>query len=167
MDFINHLQAYFSSEKNLGLFLIPLGIIFIAFAVYLWYAHKSPLGYGMLIPILLVGILGIGMGIGLVYQSQQRLNKFPQSYQTDKNAFIERELPRMEKVLQNFPHLKMAWIIIIVIGLILICFVKKDWLSGLSMALILICAIFLIIDTFAEIRAEIYTEQIRMIQQHE
>ena len=167
MDFINHLQAYFSSEKNLGLFLIPLGIILIAFAVYLWYAHKSPLGCGMLIPILLVGILGIGMGIGLAYQSQQRLNELPQSYQTDKNAFIERELPRMEKVLQNFPRLKMAWIIIIVIGLILICFVKKDWLSGLSMALILICAIFLIIDTFAEIRAEIYTEQIRMIQQHE
>jgi drug/metabolite transporter (DMT)-like permease len=167
MDFIHYIQTYFTGEKNLGLFMIPIGIILIAFATYLWYAHKSPLGYGMLIPLILVGILGIGMGIGLAYQSQYRLKNFPKLFQTDENAFIERELPRMEKVLQNFPRLKLAWMIIIVIGLILLYFVKKDWLTGLSLSLILFGAIFLIIDSFAEKRAEIYTEKIRIIQQTE
>lgn len=167
MDFINHLQTYFSGEKNLGLFLIPFGIIMISFAVYLWYAHRSPFGYGMLVPILLIGIFGIAMGIGLAYQSHQRLIDFPQSYQTDRNAYIEQELPRMEKVMQNFPRLKMAWMMIIIIGLILFFFIKKDWLTGFSLALILICAMFLIIDTFAERRAEIYTEHLKKIQQHE
>jgi drug/metabolite transporter (DMT)-like permease len=167
MDFIDHLQTYFTAEKNLGYFLIPVGIALITFAVYLWISHKSPLGYGMLIPMLLIGILGIGIGIGLSYQSQQRLTVLPQSYQADQKAFIEQELPRMEKVMQNFTRLKMSWAIIIIIGLLFIFFIKKDWLSGISLSLILICAIFLIVDTLAERRAEIYIEQIKMIQQQE
>ena len=167
MDFIHHIQAYFTGEKNLGLFMVPFGIILIAFATYLWYAHKSPLGYGMLMPFILVGLLGIGIGIGLTYQSHQRLNDLPQTYQIDKNTFIEVELPRMEKVLQNFPRLKLAWMIIIVISLILLYSIKKEWLTGLTLSLILFGAVFLIIDTFAEKRAEIYTEQIKIIQQTE
>jgi hypothetical protein len=53
--------------------------------------------------------------------------------------------------------------VIIVISLGLVIFFKKDWITGLALALILICSILLIVDVYAEKRAITYTEQIKLI----
>lgn len=70
----------------------------------------------------------------------------------------------MEKVNANWPRLKLAYAIIVVISLALFFLVNKDWVTGLALALILICSILLAVDVFAQKRAIIYTEQIRLIK---
>ena len=47
-----------------------------------------------------------------------------------------------------------------VIALGLLFFVKRDWVTGLALALICLCALLFVVDTFAERRAQIYTERI-------
>jgi hypothetical protein len=154
---------YFKGEKNLGYFLIVLGIAVLVFAGYLWQGHRDWLAYGMIIPLLLFGLAGIGGGAGLAYRTDRQIAALTNLYQTDKPAFAAQEAARMQKVNANWPRLKLAYAVIIVISLGLFFLVKKDWATGLSLALILICSMLLIVDVFAEKRAIIYTEQIKLI----
>ena len=163
MDFLEYMLHYFRGEKNLGYFLIVLGIAVLVFVGYLWQTHRDWLAYGMIIPLLLFGLAGIGGGAGLAYRTSKQIPELTNLYQADKPAFAAQEEARMQKVNANWPRLKLAYAVIIVISLGLFFLVKKDWMTGLTLALILVCAILLIVDVFAEKRAIIYTEQIKLI----
>jgi len=163
MDFIDYMLIYFKGEKHLGFFLVGLGVAVLIFAGYLWQSHKGGLAYGMIIPLLIFGLAGIGGGGGLAYRTNKQISELTSLYQSDKQAFAAQEQSRMEKVNANWPRLKLAYAIIVIISLALFFIVKKDWVTGLALALILICAFLLIVDVFAEKRAIIYTEQIKLI----
>ena len=163
MNFPEYMLIYFKGEKNLGVFLIVLGVAVLGFSGYLWQAHKDWLAYGMIIPLLIFGLAGIGGGAGLAYRTNKQISELTNLYQSDKQAYAAQEQSRMEKVNANWPRLKLVYAVIILISLGLFFFVKKDWCTGLALALILICSILLIVDVFAEKRAIIYTEQIRLI----
>lgn len=122
------------------------------------------LAYGMIIPLLIFGLAGIGGGSGLAYRTHKQISELTTIYQSDKQAFAAQEQSRMEKVNANWPRLKLAYAIIVVISLALFFLVNKDWVTGLALALILICSILLAVDVFAQKRAIIYTEQIRLIK---
>jgi predicted transporter len=143
--------------------LIVLGIAVLVFAGYLWQAHRDSLAYGMLIPLLIFGLAGIGGGAGLAYRTNRQIAELTNLYQVDKQAFAAQEEARMQKVNANWPRLKLSYAVIIFISLGLFFLVKKDWMTGLTLALILICSMLLIVDVFAEKRAIIYTEQIKLI----
>lgn len=62
----------------------------------------------------------------------------------------------MAKVNANWVRLKMAWTAIIALSLRAMWLVKRDWVTGLALGLVLICAVALVIDTFAERRANLH-----------
>jgi hypothetical protein len=163
VDFIEYMLIYFKGEKNLGIFLIVLGVSVLIFVGYLWQAHKGWLAYGMIIPLLISGLASISGGAGLAYRTNKQISELTNLYQSDKHAFAAQEQSRMKKVNANWPRLKLAYAVIIIISLGLILFLNKDWATGLALALILICSILLIVDVFAEKRAIIYTDQIKLI----
>jgi hypothetical protein len=163
MNFMDYMLIYFKGEKHLGFFLIGLGIAVLIFVGYLWQVHKGGLAYGMILPLLIFGLAGIGGGGFLVYRTNNQISELRNLYQSDQRAFAAQEQPRMEKVNANWPRLKLAYAVIIVISLAMLFMVKKDWVTGLALALVLICSILLIVDIFAEKRATIYTEQIKLI----
>ena len=125
--------------------------------------RKFVWGFLRIIPLLIFGLAGIGGGGGLAYRTHKQISELTNLYQSDKQAFAAQEQSRMEKVNANWPRLKLAYAIIVIISLALFFIVKKDWVTGLALALILICAFLLIVDVFAEKRAIIYTEQIKLI----
>jgi hypothetical protein len=131
MNFLDHMLIYFKGEKNLGVFLIVLGIAILIFVGYLWQAHKGWLAYGMIIPLLIFGLASIGGGAALAYRTNKQILELTNLYQSDKQAFAAQEQSRMGKVNDNWPRLKLAYAVIIVISLGLVIFLKKiglpDW----------------------------------------
>ena len=72
------------------------------------------------------------------------------------------ELPRMEKVNANFRLTFYAFGVLVALGLVL-HYVGGQWGRGLGAALILIGALGLLVDSFAERRAEPYTQALQEI----
>ncbi|MFC1834253.1 hypothetical protein ACFL2Q_05905 [Thermodesulfobacteriota bacterium] len=163
MDFLNHMLVYFNSEKTLGVLSIPMGAGVLILSGFVWYSHRDALASGMIVPLAIFGIVAVAGGTLLVHRTDKQMEQLTQLFQEDKRAFVEQELPRMEKVNANWPRLKVAYAIVVIVSLAVLFFVNKEWFTGLAMALILMSAILLIVDVFAEKRAVIYTEYIRLI----
>jgi hypothetical protein len=161
MDFLEAMDIYFSGEKNTGLFLIPLGLCLVGFGVYMWRSYGGGFGAGMGIPLLIVGLGAAVAGGVLRGQVDNRGAELRELHSTDKTAPVVKELERMEKVNANWPLLKAAWTGLIVVCLGLIWLVKKDWVTGLALAFLLVCSVIFIVDMVAEKRAELYVERIQ------
>ena len=76
---------------------------------------------------------------------------------------VQKELPRMEKVNSNFKLTFTVFGALVAVGLIIHYFGGPNWGRGVGAALILISAIGLLVDGFAERRAEPYTAALEEI----
>lgn len=160
MDFLEAMDIYFTGEKNAGLFLIPLGVCFVGFGVYMWRMYGGGLGAGAGIPLVVIGI-GAAIGGGVLrWQVDNRGNELRELHATDADAPVASELERMEKVNANWPRLKAGWTAGIAICLALIWLVKKQWVTGVALSFLLVFAIIFMFDVVAEKRAELYVERI-------
>jgi hypothetical protein len=56
-----------------------------------------------------------------------------------------------------------AWAVVIAIALVLILAVRRDWSSGLGLALLLMATTLYFVDVFAERRALVYSEALRKV----
>ena len=82
MEFLDYMLIYFKGEKSLGFFLIGLGIAVLIFVGYLWQVHKGGLAYGMIIPLLIFGLAGIGGGGFLAYRTNSQISELTSLYQS-------------------------------------------------------------------------------------
>jgi hypothetical protein len=160
MSFLEAVDVYFKGEKSLAMVLIPLGILLLGLGVWLWRWYGGGLGKGMGIPL---AVVGLGMVVGapiFINTVSNRVERLERSFKEDARAPVVEEVARMKKVNANWPILKGAWAVLIGVALLLLFTVKKDWVTGLALALTLICAMVMIVDVFAERRAEIYADRL-------
>jgi len=76
---------------------------------------------------------------------------------------VAEELPRMQKVNDNWPMYIGTWTTLVLVGLGLRFGLKADWAHGVGPAIILIAALGFLIDGFAERRARPYTEALEAL----
>jgi hypothetical protein len=69
----------------------------------------------------------------------------------------------MERVNANWRRAMTGWAVVIVVALALILAVRRDWSSGLGLALLLVSTILYFTDVFAERRALVYTTALRKV----
>ena len=96
-------------------------------------------------------------------RTNEQVAELTRSYQDSPANMVETELPRMEKVNANFKTTFFAFGALAAIGLTLHYLVGADWARGLGAVLILLGAIGLLIDGFAERRAVPYTNALEAI----
>jgi hypothetical protein len=74
------------------------------------------------------------------------------------------EIPRMEKVMQNFKIYRYVEMIFIVIGIVFMYGFRQNLLwNGIGLGLFIQSSIVLILDFFAERRGEIYLDYLRTL----
>jgi hypothetical protein len=164
MSFTEIMHTYFRGEKLEALwFILPVGILLVIFGIVAFKAERGGFAWGVAIPCLLFGIVFIGTGIGIGARTNGQIAEIEQTYQENPAAMVQKELPRMEKVNANFKLTFVVFGILIAVGLVVHYLDGPNWGRGLGAALILISAIGLLVDGFAERRAEPYTAALEQV----
>ena len=158
MEFLELMQAYFHGEKTEALFyILPAGILLLILAATGLASDRGGFGWGLAVPAIVFGLMFVGVGVGIGWRTGPQVAQLEESYQKDPAAMVAKELPRMEKVNDNWPRLVAAWALFVVAGLGLRFGFRADWAHGVGPALIICGALGFLIDGFAERRARPYT----------
>ncbi len=160
-------ERYFKQEQIESLFFIILGIIAICLAFIFLGIIKYSFFKGMAIPLLLIGIIHLTIGTTIYLRSPEDKYRVTQMLINERSQIKTEELPRMEKVMQNFTIYK--WIeIILIAGAILLFIVfyssPQTFWKGLALGLLIQTSIVLSLDVLAGKRAHIYMEKLQQNQ---
>jgi len=164
MPFVEALQTYFRAERDVGLALAVLGVVFLAAAVWVHRTQTGGFALGLLVPAALVGLAFTAGGLFLANRSQLQIAAFAERAEQAPAAFLADELPRMERVNANWPRIKLVWTLGIVAALVLLQVVRREWATGLGLALLVTLGVLFCVDVFAERRAEVYTAALRDLE---
>ena len=164
MSFLEIMHTYFRGEKLEALwFILPVGILLLTFGVVALKAERGGFAWGVAIPCILFGLIFMGTGIGVGTRTKGQVAELEQTFQKSSAAMVQKELPRMEKVNANFKLTFMVFGVLAAVGLGVHYLGGPNWGRGLGAALILISAIGLLVDGFAERRAIPYTAALEEI----
>lgn len=156
--FIEILQAYFRGERQTGIALVVVAVGLLGGAFWVFRTQSGGFAWSLLIPLLLAGLAFGGGGVALAARSDRQITELAARYEKEPEALVAEEAPRMAKVNANWPRLKLVWAVLIVVSLVLLMVVRREWASGLGLGLLLLSTILFFTDVFAERRAEPYTK---------
>lgn len=158
-------EAYFNAEKMESLLFIIIGGIAIIAGLVLFFAGKTDFNKGLAIPLALVAIIQCIVGYTVYSRSdKQRMDIV---YKMDMNPYElkEKEVPRMEKVMQQFKTYRYVEIFLLIAGLGLFLFLRdkesKQLFTGIGMGLAIQACLMLAADGFAEHRGNIYLKGLK------
>lgn len=164
MSFVEIMHTYFRGEKLEALwFILPVGVLLIVFGVVALKAERGGFARGVAIPCILFGLIFMGTGIGVGIRTKGQVADIEQSFRNSPAAMAQKELPRMEKVNANFKLTFVVFGVLAAVGLGVHYLGGPNWGRGVGAALILISAIGLLVDGFAERRAHPYTAALEEI----
>ncbi len=159
MPFLEIMHAYFRGERIESLyFIVPIGVAMVAFAALTLRAERGGFAWGLAVPLIVFGLFAIGVGAAVGLRTAGQVAGIEVGFHDDAGAMLAEELPRMQKVNENWPIYIGMWTTLVLVGLGLRFGLKADWAHGVGPALILIGAVGFLIDGFAERRARPYTE---------
>lgn len=158
MSFIEIMNTYFRGEKTEAVWFIAVtGILLAIFGLVTLKAERGGYAWGVAVPSILFGLVLIGVGVGVGSRTAGQVAEIERSFYQNPSVLVQKELPRMEKVNANFRVTFYALGVLAAVGLLIHYLAGPEWGRGLGSTLILLGAIGLLIDGFAERRAEPYT----------
>lgn len=159
----SQLERYFAGEKAESLLFVGVGLVAIAVAALCWTVLKRPLTSGLAWPLLLVGLIQVGVGGGVYLRTDRQVAELKSLLARDPAAYAAAEGPRMATVMRNFVVYRYTEIALLVIGLGLSLWAwrsgQRYWL-GVGLGLVLQSGLMLVADGYAEARGRTYTEAI-------
>ena len=161
MKFIESMIPYFQGEKLEALiFILPLGLICMIFGGWLLSEGQQGFAKGIAVPCLVLGLLLTVVGSTVGFRTASQVASLQAAYQAAPEATLQAEKTRMAKVNSAWPVYLAIWIAFGVIGLALRLFTQSEFLNGLAVALVFFAGVGLLIDGFADRRAQVYTNAI-------
>jgi asparagine N-glycosylation enzyme membrane subunit Stt3 len=157
MELIDVLHEYFRGEKNTGLLLVPIGALILSAAVVLWRTETGGFMWGLVAPLILLGLFATAVGTGLAIRTDTQVAELERQHREDPTAMVAAERTRMAAVNANWKRFEIAWTVIAIVAFGLFWGVERPWARGLGVALLLMAALLMLLDTFAERRADVYT----------
>lgn len=164
MRFSDILHAYFRGEATEAwFFIVPAGLLLMAVGSALLWQNRTPFDFGLSLPSLLFGLLLVVVGGTVGARTPSQVAQLEAVYQRSPVELAQAELPRMEKVVQNFRTTFYAFGALAAVGLVLLYGVRREWSTGLGIALIVGAGIGLTVDGVAERRAHPYVEALKSL----
>jgi len=158
MGFLDVMHTYFRGEKIEAIWFIAVtGILLVVFGAVALKAERGGYAWGVAIPAILFGLVLMGVGATVGSRTDRQVAAIEHDFHQNPSALVEKELPRMEAVNANFRVTFYALGILVAAGLLFHYLAGPEWGRGLGSTLMLLGAIGLLIDGFAERRAEPYT----------
>ena len=158
MKFLENMTPYFQGEKLEALiFILPLGLVCLIFGGWLLSEGQQGFSKGVAITSITMGLLLTIVGTTVGFRTPSQVANLQETYQIDPSATLQAESARMEKVNRAWTTYLFIWITFGVIGLALRLFTQSEFLNGIAVALVFFAGVGLLIDGFADRRAQIYS----------
>lgn len=147
-------------------FFILFGLLFVLATIGFWQLGKTELAKAFIIPTLVAGILLLVIGLGIFFTNKSRVISFATAYNNDKAAFVEAEIIRSKKTMNEYQTIVFKVIpLIIVVAALLIIFIDKPYWRAISITTIAMMVILLLVDVNANARIEDYNQQLLLAEE--
>jgi predicted membrane channel-forming protein YqfA (hemolysin III family) len=159
-------ESYFKQEQIESLIFIILGILSICLALIFLGIIKYSFFKGMAVPLLAVGLIQLIVGTTIYLRSPEDKYRVTQMLINERSKIKTEEIPRMEKVMQNFTVYKWIEIVLILASIILLIIFyssPQTYWKGLALGLLIQAIMMLSLDVLAENRGQVYIEQLQKI----
>ncbi len=159
---MNPIVKYFNGEKAESYLFIIIGVIALTMALYFFFAFKTSFWKGVAIPFVMVALLEFVVGYTIVTRSPKDLVRVETFITKEPLKIQTEEIPRMEKVLNNFVIFRYVEIALIIVGIVLMYSSMNDtfW-RGIGLGLFVQASVVLSLDFFAERRGHIYVAYLK------
>lgn len=153
------IEKYFMAEKNLGLLFIIIGAIGVLAAIVFFFVMKTNWHKGAAIPFLLIGLFQLFQGYNVYTKMDGHRKAAVYAYDMNPSELKDKEIPAKEKALKNMNTFIAIEILLLVTGIALFLYFKKDTTQLLWAGLGLALAIEATLCLFVEINAKTQTAQ--------
>lgn len=164
MDILRTATDWAKAEVFSSSFFILFGIVFVLASIGFWQLGKTDMAKAYIIPTLVAGALLLIIGLGLFFTNKSRITEFETAYNNDASAFVESEIARAERTLEEYKTIVFKAIpFIIVLAALLIVFVDKPVWRASAIITIAMMAVILLVDGTAKARIEAYNAQLELV----
>lgn len=148
------LIEYFSAEKQESLLFMLAGFAAIAVSAWLWKTGNDYRAMGF--PLVAIAVIQIVVGASVYFRTDAQVADLQTQYEASPTAMAEAEIPRMQTVIKNFKTYKVIEIILLLTGIGITLYTTAWTPYAIGVGLIAQSSIMLVLDLFAEKRAEVY-----------
>ena len=165
MDILKAATDWAKAEVFSTQFFILFGILFLLGCIGFWQMGKTEVAKAFVMPLLVTGALLLVIGLGLFFSNKSRLASFPDAYNSDPTAFVQSEIVRAEKTMNEYRTIVFKIIpIIIVAAALLIVFVDKPNWRAIGITTTAMLVVIMVIDFNANARIEAYSKQLELVE---
>ncbi len=154
------IESYFRGEKFEAALILLAGATCLALACWLWLAVREPFARGLAVALLLTAALGLGVGGGVYLRTDAQVRQLTELQQTDAARFAVEEGRRIRQVVKSFGVYRLGYAVAIVLALAFVFVLDRPMFHGAAVGLLILAALGLTIDYYAEARAVRYVQRL-------
>jgi len=163
MDFEQIVRWYFAGEKAEAFWILAAGLASLVAAIVLWFVAREPFARGLAMALLIVAGLGIGVGGTVYFRSDAQSQQLIEQRRANPGQFAAEEGPRIQQVVRSFAQYRIGYGVAVLLALFFVFVMGKPSQHGFAVGLLLLAAMGLTIDFFAERRAERYLQALQAV----
>jgi hypothetical protein len=154
---MSFIQQYFTAERMESMVFFALGQVIIVVAIWFYFFKDDALLRGAAWPLALVALIQMGVGMSIFFRSPQDMARVENFVKVEPNRLQAEEIPRMEKVMQQFTVIKYIELALFALAIGCVFFMKEHpfW-RGVGIGLTVQSVLMLCADYFAEARGHVY-----------
>lgn len=142
-------------------FFILFGILFLLATIGYWQLGKTTTAKAFVLPLFVASLLILAGGIGLFITNKKRITSFETDYKTNPKAFVQSEIVRTEKSLNDYKTVVFKVIpLIIMLAALIIIFVDKPMWRAIGITTIATMVVILFVDGNANARIQDYRQHL-------
>lgn len=151
------LISYFAAEKQSSLVFMSVGVLVVLASV--WIYKNADAWRGMVYPLVVIGMIEFVVGATVYARTDAQVVDLVEQLRESPAEFQAEESRRMETVMASFKLYKIAEVVVLLAGIVLMFAMPGNALwRAVGAGLIVQCAILLVLDYFAEARAAPYVQ---------
>jgi hypothetical protein len=168
MDILKTATDWAKAEVFSSTFFILFGVMFVLACIGFWQLGKTDMAKAYIIPTLVAGTLLLTIGFGLFFTNKSRITEFETAYNSDASAFVESEIARAERTLNEYKTIvfKSIPLIIAACALVIIFINTPIWRASMITTISMLIVI-LMIDGTSHARIDTYNKQLVLVETQE
>ena len=163
MDFEQIVRWYFAGEKAEAFWILAAGIASLVAALLLWFWARDPFARGLAMALLIVAGLGLSVGGTVYFRSDTQAAQLLEQQRAAPAQFAAEEGPRIRQVVRSFAQYRAGYAVAVLLALFFVFVMGKPSQHGFSVGLLLLVALGLTIDFYAERRATQYESALQAV----
>lgn len=163
MEILKVATTWAKDEVFSSIFFIIFGVMFVLATIGFWQLGKTEIAKSFVFPTLVAGIFLLAVGAGLFFLNQSRITSFPATYNSDPSAFVNAEIARTEKSIEEYQTIVFKVIpVIIVVAALLVVFIDRPIWRAISTTTIALMVCIMLVDSNANGRLKAYHQQLEL-----